>query len=149
MEPGRILALDVGDVRTGVAVSDPMRIIASPHVVLQEKPNETVVVQVQALVVELEPVCIVVGVPLDAHGGHGPQAEKTLAFVEALKAVVDVEIVLQDERYSTASAKRVLLSANMRRKKRKQVIDKIAATHILEAYMQGQAARDRQQEGRD
>ena len=102
-EEGRIMALDIGDVRTGVAVTDPLRIIASPHSVVEEPTPEAAVAAIRTLVEELAPVRIVAGVPLDREGKRGPQAEKTLAMVERLRAAVDVEIVLQDERFTTVN----------------------------------------------
>ncbi len=136
--PGRIMALDVGEVRTGVAVTDPMQIIASPHCVVKEKSLEAALDRVAALTRELEPVLLVVGIPLDREGKPGPQAEKIERFIEALEPRISVPVYRQDERYSTAGAERMLIDANMRRNKRKNVVDKIAATHILEAYLQGQ-----------
>lgn len=140
-EEGRIMALDIGDVRTGVAVTDPLRIIASPHTVVEAPTPEAAVAAIRALVEELAPVRIVAGVPLDREGKRGPQAEKTLAMVERLRAAVDVEIVLQDERFTTVTAHQTMRAAGTKRKKRKQVVDKIAATHILESYLQREALR--------
>ncbi len=136
---GRIMALDVGEVRTGVAVSDPMRIIASPHTVVPMQPAEKAWAQFEALLEELEPVSIVVGIPLDQRGEQGPQARKVLDFVEQLRARTDIDIVLQDERFSTVAAERTLRQAGARGKKRKQVVDKVAATHILRTYMDRKA----------
>jgi len=139
-DEGRVMALDIGDVRTGVAISDPLRIIASPHSVVQESSLDATIDAIRSLVEELAPVVVVAGLPLDREGRPGPQAEKTMAVVERLRAVLTVKVVTQDERFTTASAQRTLISANMRRKKRKTVVDKIAATHILESYLQRQTA---------
>lgn len=144
-DPGRIMALDVGEVRTGVAFSDPLRIIASPHGVLQDDSAGTVIEKIQRLVAEYEPVRIVAGLPLDQRGQPGAQAHKVIAFVEELRKVVSVEIVLEDERFTTASAQRMLIGADVRRKKRKQVVDKIAATYILQTHLD----RDATQRARD
>ena len=133
--PGRIIALDVGDVRTGVASTDPLQIIASPHSVVEEPSRAKAVAAIARIIEDLEPVRIVVGIPLDAQGAHGRQAKKVLEFVEVLRASVDVEIVFQDERYTTVAAEEVLVAADVSRKKRKKVIDKIAATHILQSYL--------------
>jgi putative Holliday junction resolvase len=133
--PGRVMALDIGDVRTGVAVSDPMRIIASPHSVVQQPSRQKAVDEIVGIVRELEPVLIVVGLPLVGDDECGPQAKKVMAFVDVMRGQLDVEIVFQDERYTTISAEEVLVSADMSRKKRKNVVDKIAATHILQAWM--------------
>jgi len=132
---GRVLGLDVGNVRIGVAVSDPLGIIAQPHSVIRSTGIEQDMEAVRALVAEKEVVRIVVGLPLNREGKPGPQAEKVLAFVEALRATLGVDVVTQDERFSTAAAERMLIEANVRRKGRKQVIDKIAAHHILQTYL--------------
>jgi putative Holliday junction resolvase len=79
-----------------------------------------------------------VGLPLDQNGEIGPQAAKVLAFVETLRELLDIDIVTQDERFSTAAAQRALIDANMRRKKRKSVIDMVAAQHILQTYLDRQ-----------
>ena len=89
-EEGRILALDVGDVRIGVALSDPLGIIAQPHDVIQCTSPEADIEAVRAAVEQNEAVCIVVGLPLDQNGEPGPQAEKVFAFIERLRAVVSV-----------------------------------------------------------
>ena len=136
---GRVMALDVGDVRIGVAVSDPLGIIAQPHSVIQCQSPEADLAAIKQLVDELGVVQIVAGMPLNQHGERGPQAEKTAAFVDALAQVVDVPIDVQDERFSTVSAQRMLIDANVRRKKRKQVVDKIAAQHILQVYLERRA----------
>ncbi|MBI2434381.1 MAG: Holliday junction resolvase RuvX [Candidatus Hydrogenedentes bacterium] len=141
---GRIMALDVGDVRTGVAVTDPLQMIASPHSVVREKSLAAAVDAVARLTAELEVVLIVAGIPLNREGQRGPQAEKVLRFLELLRAKVEVEIVTQDERFSTAEAERMLIGADVRRGKRKQVVDKIAATHILQTFLER-----RQRENRD
>jgi len=135
---GRIMALDVGEVRIGVAVSDPLGIIAQPYSVIAASSPEGDVDAVRNLVAETAAVRIVVGLPLNLEGQPGPQAQKVLAFVERLRAAVDVEVVTQDERYSTAAAQRVLRQAGVKRKKRKKVVDKVAAQHILQIYLDRQ-----------
>jgi putative Holliday junction resolvase len=138
------MALDVGDVRIGVATTDPLRIIASPHSVIQHTSTEKDVEAIAKLVSDLGVVRLVVGLPLNQHGQPGPQAEKVLQFVDALKAKVDVEIVTQDERFTTAASQRTLIQADMRRKDRKKVIDKVAAQNILQTYLDRQARLSRE-----
>lgn len=132
---GRILGLDVGHVRIGVALSDPLGILATPHSVIQcvslEKDAETIA----QLVRDNEVKTIVAGLPLNQHGDEGPQAAKVREFLDILKQHVDVEIDTMDERFTSAIAERVLISANMRRDKRKKVIDKVAAQQILQVYL--------------
>lgn len=135
------MALDAGDVRIGVAVTDPMRIIASAHSVIQHTTEANDVEAIRKLVAELGVIRIVVGLPLNQNGEPGPQAEKVLAFVEALKQAVDVEVLTQDERFTTAVSQRLLIQADVKRKDRKKVIDKVAAQNILQNYMDREARK--------
>ena len=132
---GRFVGLDVGDVRIGVAVSDPLGIIAQPHSVIKNVSREKSIQAIVDLVKEREAVRVVVGLPLNIEGQVGPQAGKVLAFVESLRAALDVEIVTQDERYSSSAAQSMLIAANVSRKNRKGIIDKVAAHHILQTYL--------------
>ena len=132
---GRIVGLDVGDVRIGVAVSDPLRLIAQPHSVITRAEPEKDVAAVCTLIGQTEAVRVVVGLPLNREGKPGPQAEKVLQFIEQLRAATTAEIVTQDERFSTAAAERMLIAADVRRKKRKGIVDKIAAHHILQTHL--------------
>ncbi len=142
------MGLDVGEARTGVALSDPLGMIASPHSVVPSRDMREAVAAVAALVKETETARVVVGMPLDREGLPGPQAEKVSAFVARLREAVEVEVVTQDERYSTAAAQRALTQAGVRGKKRKGVVDKVAATHILQVYLDRAAAeRRREQDG--
>lgn len=135
MTEGRILGLDVGDVRIGVALSDPLGMFASPHSVITRGSIEADLEAVAGLVRDHEVVRVVVGMPLDRQGTVGMQGQKVMAFINALRGQTDAEIDTVDERFTTAQAERTLVSANMRRKDRKQVVDKVAAQHILQLYL--------------
>jgi putative holliday junction resolvase len=139
---GRSLGLDVGHVRIGVALSDPMGIIASPHSVITATEPEADAKAVAALMEEVEAQRVIVGVPLNLEGKAGPQAEQVLAFVEHLKHFTDREIFTVDERYTTAFAERALIGANVKRKNRKGARDKIAAQQILQSWLD-RTAHDR------
>lgn len=143
-DAGRCMALDVGEVRIGVALSDPLGIIAQPHSVIAVKDPASDVEVVRTLVEETGTQTLVIGVPLNQEGQPGPQARKVLEFVERLRQAVAVEIVLQDERFSTAAAERELISAGVRRQKRKGVIDKIAAQRILQTFLDRRARQRRE-----
>ncbi len=138
-DTGRILGLDVGEVRIGVAISDPLGIIAQPREVIRCTSPERDIEAIGAIVEATGAVRIVVGMPLNQNGVPGPQAEKVLAFIERLRGALGLEIVTQDERFSTAAAKRALIAANVSRKVRKKVIDKVAAQHILQTYLDRRA----------
>lgn len=136
---GRVMGLDVGDVRTGVAMSDPLGMIASPHSVIPAEDLEAQCAAVAKLAAENDVTEIVVGMPLNRNGEIGPQAEKVQHFIEALRGKVSVPVETQDERFSSASAERALLEANLSRKARKKVVDKIAAQQILQVYLDRRA----------
>lgn len=139
---GRIIGLDIGNVRTGVAVSDPFGMIATAlDTVPMSDDIQADALAVKAHIDEQGAVRVVAGLPLDQNGGIGPQAEKTQAFIDALNAVTDVEIVTVDERFSTQAAHRNLMDQNMNAKKRKKVVDKVAAQHILQLYLDREANR--------
>lgn len=140
---GRLMGLDVGDVRIGVAMSDPLGIIASPHSVIVCRGLEEDAAAVAALVCEYAVGKIVAGIPLNQDGEEGAQAGKVRGFLEVLGRHVDVEIATMDERFTTALAERALIDADMRRAKRKKVIDKVAAQQILQVYMDRQSRSGR------
>lgn len=140
------MALDVGDVRIGVALSDPLGIIAQPHSVIAAKSPQADAEAIQNLVRETDTRRLIVGIPLNQEGKPGPQAEKVLAFVELLKQTLSIDIVLQDERFTTAEAQRGLIAAGVRRQARKGIIDKIAAQRILQTYLDRRAREQRAQQ---
>jgi len=140
VEEGRSIGLDVGEARIGVAVTDPLGMMSHPHGIIEEPTLNQSVQGVLALIDELAPVRIVVGMPLDMNGQPGLQAGKVAKFVDALQAALDTqadapEIVTQDERYSTSAAERAIAGGRLHGKKRKHAVDKIAAHHILQTYM--------------
>ena len=131
----RILALDVGDQRIGVAVSDAIGLTAQPVTVVQRQSAAKDLDAIEALRVQRQAEKIVVGLPLTLRGEQGPQAKKVVAFAEALRQKTGVAIELVDERFTTAQAQRVMLDADASRRKRKQVIDQVAAQLILQSYL--------------
>ena len=136
---GRLIGLDIGEARTGVAVSDELGMIATALDTVHMYESSEDALAIKKIVDEQRAILIVAGIPLNQHGKIGPQAEKVLAFIDELKKVIDVEIVTQDERFSTQAAHRTLVSANIKSKKRKKVIDKVAAQQILQLYLDRQA----------
>jgi putative Holliday junction resolvase len=134
---GRFLGLDVGRRRIGVAVSDPLGMLASPHGVIAVGPDEGLC-EVCALVEQLEIARIVVGLPLTLAGDEAEEAQHVQAWVEQLRQRVEVPIDLWDERLSTVAAERALLEGGMRREKRKQRRDAVAAALILRSYLEAQ-----------
>jgi putative Holliday junction resolvase len=131
----RILGLDIGDVLIGVAVSDPSRIIAQGLDSIRRVSLKKDVETIKNLINEYETDKVVAGLPKTLGGEIGIQAQKVLAFIESLQKAVDVPIVTWDERFTTVSANKVLIKADVSRKKRKQVVDKLSAIIILQGYL--------------
>ena len=132
----RILAFDIGEKRIGVAVSDPLGITAQGIETYHRTEDlEQDVAHLIKLANGYKPVKIVFGLPRNMDGSYGFQAQITREFADAVLAKWDGEHAFQDERLTTASARRVLIEADVRRDKRKQVIDKVAAVVILQSYL--------------
>jgi putative Holliday junction resolvase len=133
-EPRRVIALDVGDVRIGVAVSDPMRTIAQPLEVYRRVGYGPDTRYVSALCERYQTRDVLLGLPLNMDGSRGGQAEKVLAFGQQL-AQAGMNVYYSDERMTTMTAERTLISGGVRRENRKQYVDKLAATLILEQWL--------------
>ena len=131
----KILAVDYGDSRTGLACCDRTEYLASPIGVIHEKVMGRVMQQVAAAAEEYEVGEIVVGHPLNMNGSAGPRAKLCAQFAEDLGRLVNVPVRLWDERGTTVSAAGYLNDTNTRGQKRKDVIDEVAATIILESYL--------------
>jgi putative Holliday junction resolvase len=131
----KIIALDIGTVRIGIATSDIMEIIASAYEVYRRKNLDVDVKYIAELVSKLDAGEIVIGLPLKLDGTEGQSVEMAKSFGEKLSELTNVPIVYQDERLSTVSAQRILIESGMRREKRKDKVDSIAATFILQTYL--------------
>ncbi|MDD5593104.1 MAG: Holliday junction resolvase RuvX, partial [Candidatus Margulisbacteria bacterium] len=133
----RILGIDFGDKRIGVAISDPLGIIATGIAMIGKGETfEPDIREIKRLIKKYDGVDeIVVGLPKTMAGAIGVQAEKVLAFIEALKQEFKLNIVAWDERLTTVESERVLIEAGLSREKRRQVIDKSAAAAILQNYL--------------
>ena len=135
----KIIGLDIGDVRIGIAVSDALGITAQPHSVINRSSLDADIDAIHAVISETSSTHIVAGLPLNAEGKQGHQAEKAIAFAETLHERLGIEVTFQDERFTTALARRSLIDAGANRKKRKQVVDKIAAQQILQCFLDRRA----------
>jgi putative Holliday junction resolvase len=131
----RYLGLDVGDRRIGVALSDETGTLATGLETIERVGPRKDPRAVAAVVGKSEATEVVVGLPRTLEGLVGPQAEKVLAFVEQLRAVVKVPIVLWDERFTSVIAQQALIEAGVSRKDRKLSVDKISAVLILQNYL--------------
>jgi len=138
----RIMALDIGEERIGVALSDPFGLIANPLVVLpRAKSLQKQIKAILDLADSKEAEEIVVGMPKMLDGSAGIQARKAEEIIAALRVQTDIPVVSWDERLSTVQAERVLLEADVGRSNRRRVVDKMAAAVILQNYLDWKATR--------
>lgn len=130
------MGLDVGSKTVGIAISDPLGIFAQPVETLARTGRRADVERIRELCAQYEPCWIVVGLPMGTNGVEMESAAEARRMAAAVLRVLDgVQVVLIDERFTTAQAERVLLSGNVRRKKRKKVIDQVAAVLILQQWL--------------
>ena len=132
----RIMALDVGSRTIGIACSDALLMTAQGIETIRRTSLENDFNRLRELISEYEVHELVVGMPKNMNGTKGERAEKTEEFVEKMKAVIDLPVTFWDERLSTVMAERQLIAADVSRKKRKGVIDKMAAVVILQGYLE-------------
>jgi putative Holliday junction resolvase len=137
----RVLALDVGDKRIGVAISDALGLTAQPLPTLTRAGGAADVGAVVKLVQQHGVGAIVAGLPLTLQGEHGPQAKKVLGFVRALELATPVPVTTQDERLTTVEGQRALREGGMNAKKQKGAIDAVAAHLILQQYLETERQR--------
>ncbi|ANA81484.1 Holliday junction resolvase YqgF [Paenibacillus vortex V453] len=131
----KIMGLDYGDRRIGVAISDVFGWTAQGVEVIERRRDEGELVRIATLVKENEVGEVVVGLPKNMNGTIGPRGEICMEFANTLRESLSLPVHLWDERLSTVSAERTLLEADVSRKKRKQVVDKMAASLILQNYL--------------
>ena len=129
------MALDVGGRRIGVALSDTTRVLASPLTTLRAEPRDRVLSEIAALVQRHEVAEVVVGLSLTLSGEIGPQAHAIQLFVERLKGVLTAPIHMFDERLTTVAAERMMVDLGMRPEQRKARIDEVAASIILQDFL--------------
>ena len=130
-----ILAVDLGDARTGIACCDKSEMLASPVCTINESYIEHILTKVAAVAAEKKAEKIIVGLPLNMNGSRGPRADLCEEFARRLGELVEVPVRMWDERSTTVSAIGFLNETNTRGKKRKAVVDRVAATIILESYL--------------
>ncbi|HYC54833.1 MAG TPA: Holliday junction resolvase RuvX [Candidatus Binatia bacterium] len=135
---GRLAALDVGDKRIGVALSDPLRLIAQPVGVVERKGARADCSAILALLAEHKIEKVIVGLPLSFSGSEGEQADRVRHFAERFHSETGLPVVYQDERLTTVQGERMLVQAGVRRDRRRRVVDKVAAALILQAYLDSQ-----------
>lgn len=137
----RSLGLDIGDKRTGVAISDPQGILATPLAIIENKDEDATIADIIKLAERYEAECIVVGLPYSLNGSLGQQANKVTAFVSKLSQHTGVDIQLWDERLSTVAADKLMIEAGTKRNKKKQHRDAMAAAFILQGFLDSLSLR--------
>lgn len=134
---GRLMGVDLGDVRIGIALSDETQFLASGYGVIKHEGRRKSVEKIGKIIDEYDVEAVIMGLPRNMNGTYGPMAEKVKRFGEALTDQLGVRVHYQDERLSTVAAENVLIQGGLTREKRRQVVDQVAATVILQAYLDG------------
>ena len=137
----RILAIDHGTKRMGIAVSDELKMIAQPLEFILAEPFAEFLARLKELIREKQVELIVVGMPRNMDGSYGPAALMVQDFVAVLKTAVPIPIQTLDERLTSVQANRFLLEGNVRREKRKEKVDKAAAAILLQSYLDSLQSR--------
>ena len=131
----RIMGIDYGDARTGIAISDLLCTIVGTTTVIHSRRNEKTLAEIQRLVAEHDVGAIVMGLPKNMNGTEGPRAELCRQFAEQVRQATGLEVKLWDERRTTVEAHNILNEHNYHGKKRKNTVDAVAASLILEGYL--------------
>ncbi len=132
----KIMAVDYGDARTGLAVCDRTEFLASPIGTIEERNANVLAMKVAHMAKQYEVGEIVVGLPVNMNGSYGPRAEKCRNFANMLNELTEIPVNMWDERSTTVTAHQILNQTNVRGKDRKAVVDTVAATVILEGYLE-------------
>lgn len=137
----RVLAVDPGSKRVGLALSDPLGVTANPLPSLAAEPAETLGERVAAVAREREAERVVVGLPRRMDGSEGPEAAAARRLAGAIRSASRLPVSLYDERLTSAQAERALVAGDVSRKRRRQLSDQVAAALILRSYLDAEAAR--------
>lgn len=140
----KMMAIDFGDARTGIAMCDPLEMLASPFRVVKQKNITKLVEEIALIAKEQNVERIVVGHPKNMNGSNGERAAKTERLVNKLKLATKLDVVLWDERSTTVLAHKILKDNEVFGKKRKNIVDAVAAVLILENYIKFKKSRERE-----
>lgn len=135
----RLLGLDIGNKTIGVAVSDPLGILAQGVTTIKRRSKKEDVDALKAIIETYDVETLIVGLPKNMNNSVGFQATRTMNYADYLKEALDIEIIYIDERLTTASATRALIEGGVRRENRKKHVDKLAAVFILQTYLDRQS----------
>ena len=137
---GRTMGIDLGDKRVGVAVSDELGLTAQAVTTLRRESMNGLIDAIRELVREKDVTRIVVGLPLNMNGTDGPRAGSTRAFAARIEGSLSIPCAVWDERLTTRAAERLLIEGEVSRKKRKEVVDQLAAQLILQGFLDAERA---------
>jgi putative Holliday junction resolvase len=132
---GKILGLDLGTKTIGVAISDGMRYSASPLETIKRTKFTLDAERLDVLIAQYQVVAIILGLPLNMDGSEGPRVQSTRAFARSLAQRITLPIAFWDERLSTSAVTRMMIQADLRRDRRKELVDKLAASYILQGAL--------------
>ena len=138
MTAGRVLGIDVGTVRIGIALCDEERMVATPLVTVPGRDQQAALSQIVSLIEEHNITELVAGLPLDLDGTTGRAAKRTMRFLDRLEKRSGLDVHLIDERLTSVQAERSLLEADLSRSRRKEVVDQVAAALILQSWLDSQ-----------
>ncbi|NMA54672.1 MAG: Holliday junction resolvase RuvX [Firmicutes bacterium] len=138
----RVMGLDVGTRTIGVAVSDPVGLTAQGIEVIRRRDLVQDLSRLRELMTEYEVQCFVVGIPINMNGTYGPAAEEARRFAQLLRDEFNRPVFEEDERLTTVAAEKILLEADLSRQRRRQVIDKVAASLILQKFLAQRGNKD-------
>ena len=131
----RLMGVDYGDVRIGIALSDPLLITAQTFEVIDRRKTRRPAERIAQIVIEQSVDMIVVGLPVNMNGTMGERVTRTQEFAKELEELTGLQVKWMDERLTTVRAEQILIEGDVRRKKRKSVVDKVAAALILQTYL--------------
>lgn len=131
----RIIGLDIGEKTIGIAICDPLGYTAQGITTIRRKGKKSDIEELKKLCSEYQVEEIIAGLPKNMNGTLGPQSEKISKFCDFIKENIDLPLQYWDERLTTVAANRAMLEADMSRSKRKKIVDKVAATYILQGYL--------------
>ena len=132
---GRLLGLDVGDTTIGLALSDVNRMIASPHLTIERTKFAKDIDKLRGVIAGQKVVGLVIGYPINMDGTKGKRAQITRSFVSNLSKQISIFMLLWDERLSTMVVDKMMLEADLSRKRRAELVDKLAASYMLQGYL--------------
>jgi putative holliday junction resolvase len=131
----RLLGLDVGDTTIGLSLSDVMRSIASPLLTIDRKKFSKDIEILKQVITDHKICGLVIGYPLNMDGSHGPRTQSTRAFVSNISKHIDLPMLMWDERLTTMAVERAMLEGDLSRQKRAQLVDKLAASYMLQGFL--------------